>query len=208
MNNLRKKNLFSIIIIPLLIGICCLAIGAGVGISWTKSKVTPVVIVEPSYGGFKAIGRNSSVNKWTKAQVKPVLLVKPRLGGFVPYTGSTIGNKWTKNDVTPVMLVEPKYSQFIPMRAIISASTLTGVGTSQTLLKTPAVIESKVDGKFNGWKGETIVKLENGQIWQQAEYTYRYRYRYRPDVLIYKSGSSYKMMVEGVDKAVRVKRLK
>ena len=208
MNNLHKKTYLSIIIIPLLIGICCLAIGAGVGISWTKSKVTPVVIVEPSYGGFKAIGRNSSVNKWTKAQVKPVLLVKPSLDSFVPYTSPTMGNKWGKNDVTPIMLVEPKSSQFIPMRAMTSANIFTGVGTSQTLLKTPDVIESKVDGEFNGWDGETIVKLANGQIWQQAEYTYRYRYRYRPDVLIYKSGSSYKMMVEGVDKAVRVKRLK
>jgi len=36
------------------------------------------------------------------------------------------------------------------------------------------VIEAQVDGEFNGWKGETIYKLRNGQIWQQAAYHYHY----------------------------------
>jgi hypothetical protein len=66
----------------------------------------------------------------------------------------------------------------------------------------------KIDGTFEGWDGETIFKLTNGQIWQQASYAYTYHYAYRPDVLIYKDGSVYKMKVEGVDKAITVKRLK
>jgi len=73
---------------------------------------------------------------------------------------------------------------------------------------TPSVIESKVDGEFNGWDGETIIKLMNGQIWQQTEYYYYYRYAYMPDVLVYNSGGVWKMKVNGVDKAVRVERLK
>ena len=40
------------------------------------------------------------------------------------------------------------------------------------------VVESQIDGDFNGWEGETIVKLMNGQIWQQAEYHYEYHYAY------------------------------
>jgi hypothetical protein len=32
------------------------------------------------------------------------------------------------------------------------------------------VVESQIDGDFNGWEGETVVKLVNGQIWQQTEY--------------------------------------
>src|SRR6202044_232769 len=31
-------------------------------------------------------------------------------------------------------------------------------------------IESSISGEFHGWDGETIFKLDNGQIWQQAEY--------------------------------------
>lgn len=73
---------------------------------------------------------------------------------------------------------------------------------------TGSVIESKIDGSFEGWDGETIVKLRNGQIWQQDEYYYIYHYSYMPKVLIYKSGGSYKMKVDGIDKAIRVTRLK
>jgi hypothetical protein len=69
-------------------------------------------------------------------------------------------------------------------------------------------IETQIDGDFEGWEGETIVKLTNGQIWQQSSYYYEYYYAYRPEVLIYRSGSVYKMKVEGTDEAVEVKRLK
>ena len=37
----------------------------------------------------------------------------------------------------------------------------------------PAV-ESTLAGNFEGWSGETIFKLDNGQIWEQAEYAYTY----------------------------------
>jgi hypothetical protein len=30
-------------------------------------------------------------------------------------------------------------------------------------------IESRIDGKFTGWYGKTVFKLENGQEWTQAE---------------------------------------
>jgi len=73
---------------------------------------------------------------------------------------------------------------------------------------TSDVIESQIDGEFEGWEGETVIKLTNGQIWQQTEYYYYYYYSFMPNVLIYKSGSEYKMKVEGVEKAVGVIRLK
>ncbi len=48
------------------------------------------------------------------------------------------------------------------------------------------VIESQIDGDFEGWEGETNVKLINGQIWQQTEYYYLYHYPFMPEVMIYK----------------------
>jgi hypothetical protein len=72
----------------------------------------------------------------------------------------------------------------------------------------PTLIESQIDGDFEGWEGETIIKLINGQIWQQSEYYYEYYYSFMPDVLIYSSGGQYKMKVDGVDEAVEVVRLK
>jgi hypothetical protein len=72
----------------------------------------------------------------------------------------------------------------------------------------PSVIESQIDGDFEGWEGETIVKLTNGQIWQQSEYAYEYHYAFMPKVLIVKAGSGYKMKVDGTGRAVGVKPLR
>lgn len=69
-------------------------------------------------------------------------------------------------------------------------------------------IESEIDGTFNGWSGDTIFKLANGQIWQQSEYDYDYEYDYRPDVTIYQTAGGCKMKVEGVDDTILVKRIK
>jgi hypothetical protein len=73
---------------------------------------------------------------------------------------------------------------------------------------TSRAIESKIDGDFNGWEGETLVKLTNGQIWKQTQYHYEYHYAYMPTVLVYNSGGGYKMKVEGTEQAVGVERLK
>ena len=40
----------------------------------------------------------------------------------------------------------------------------------------PDLIESKIDGEFEGWSGETLFKFANGQIWQQVTYNYTYHY--------------------------------
>lgn len=75
-------------------------------------------------------------------------------------------------------------------------------------LPSSGAIESLIDGEFEGWQGETIVKLMNGQIWQQTEYYYYYCYLFMPKVIIYRSGSGYKMKVDRIDKAVGVTQLK
>ncbi len=80
--------------------------------------------------------------------------------------------------------------------------------SSATEQPAAAVIETQMDDEFNGWDGDTLFKLANGQIWQQASYAYTYHYAYRPKVLIYKSGTVYRMKVDGVDSTIAVKRLK
>jgi hypothetical protein len=85
---------------------------------------------------------------------------------------------------------------------LYSAASTPKAGTA------PSVIESVIEGEFEGWSGETIFKLDNGQIWQQASYSYTYHYAYRPKVLVYKSESAYQMKVDGVEGTIQVKRLK
>lgn len=69
-------------------------------------------------------------------------------------------------------------------------------------------IESTISGDFEGWEGETIFKLDNGQIWKQAEYAYMYSYSYRPDVTIYQTSAGCRMKVEDEDETILVHRIK
>ncbi len=69
-------------------------------------------------------------------------------------------------------------------------------------------IESTISGEFEGWSGETIFKLDNGQIWEQAEYDYEYEYDYRPDVTIYETSAGCKMKVEGMDETILVRKIR
>jgi hypothetical protein len=82
-------------------------------------------------------------------------------------------------------------------------------GTQTPVAQPTQVIESRVDGDFIGWEGNTVVKLTNGQIWQQAEFHYVRRFATMPNARIYPSNGRYKMIVEGIDDvAVGVIRLK
>ena len=53
-----------------------------------------------------------------------------------------------------IQLVEPGH------KSVSSASPISNV------------IHSYIDDDFEGWEGETIFKLDNGQIWQQSSYAY------------------------------------
>lgn len=70
------------------------------------------------------------------------------------------------------------------------------------------IIESQIDGEFSGWDGETIFKLTNGQIWQQSSYAYTYSYKYRPKVLIFQASSGFELQVEGIDRRIKVVRIR
>lgn len=60
-----------------------------------------------------------------------------------------------------------------------------------------------IDGSWNGWSGDTIVQLTDGSVWRQDEYHYEYHYAYRPEATV----SNGKMLVKGMKKAIRVRRL-
>src|SRR5271157_2914322 len=73
---------------------------------------------------------------------------------------------------------------------------------------TGGTIDTRIDGEFKGWEGETIYKMQNGQIWQQSSYHYHYHYAYAPEVLIYPSGGGYKIhVVDDDDEDVSVRLL-
>ncbi|HEV7504582.1 MAG TPA: hypothetical protein VGS07_06710 [Thermoanaerobaculia bacterium] len=87
------------------------------------------------------------------------------------------------------------------------ASQVEGAGPSSgNSAETVSTIESRIDGEFKGWEGETVFKLQNGQVWQQASYGYRFNYASSPKVSIYQSGGVFRMKVEGIDEDIAVRR--
>ncbi|MDL1980281.1 MAG: hypothetical protein LWX02_02170 [Deltaproteobacteria bacterium] len=65
------------------------------------------------------------------------------------------------------------------------------------------VIESKINGEFKGWEGETEYELTNGQVWKQATYKYQYKYAYMPSATVYETYSGMVMAVKGTRAKVR-----
>lgn len=98
--------------------------------------------------------------------------------------------------------------------ALAQALAAEAVGTSKTpvllppMTPKPEIIETNIAGTFEGWRGETLFKLVNGEIWQQSEYYYEYHYAYSPKILIVSTGGGYKAKVEGMTKAIGVTRLR
>lgn len=72
----------------------------------------------------------------------------------------------------------------------------------------PQVLETSIVGKFSGWTGRTEFKLENGQVWAQANND---SYRYTPPLTDPKvrifpaSFGSFWMEIEGVGQRCRVR---
>lgn len=71
------------------------------------------------------------------------------------------------------------------------------------------LIQSRYVGEFTGWDGKTTFPLENGQVWEQIE-SGRMSWKATNPMITIKRGfmGSYMLSVEGVNKRVRVKRIK
>lgn len=70
------------------------------------------------------------------------------------------------------------------------------------------IYETRIDGSFEGWDGETIFRMMDGSIWQQSSYDYTYHYAYSPSVIIFSKGGQTHMKVEGVSTIISVTRLR
>jgi hypothetical protein len=70
-----------------------------------------------------------------------------------------------------------------------------------------AEIVSRIQGDFRGWTGETVFRLENGQVWRQRlQGKYRYSGPPNPEVKIYRNFLGFYMLkLVDADKSVGVK---
>ena len=98
-------------------------------------------------------------------------------------------------------------SSSVPMTSV---STDAGAAKESDIEKMPREpIVARINGKFSGWDGKTVFKLENGMIWAQADghkfYTQELQ---NPTVTIEPAMfGTWKLTVEGHDDDCRVRRI-
>ncbi|MCW8873466.1 hypothetical protein ACFL33_01650 [Pseudomonadota bacterium] len=70
-------------------------------------------------------------------------------------------------------------------------------------------ITSRIVGRFSGWDGQTVFKLENGMIWEQADKDKFYLKEVENPVVEIEPGmfGRWHLSVEGSDSECRVKRI-
>lgn len=57
--------------------------------------------------------------------------------------------------------------------------------------------DGQIAGEYHGWDGETIYRLMDGHVIQQAVYYYHYYYLYSPVVHIFQRGGQYVIIIDG-----------
>lgn len=69
------------------------------------------------------------------------------------------------------------------------------------------VYRGHIESNFSGLEGNSIWKLTDGSVWEQAVYKYRYHYAYRPKVELRQKGGRYLLWIEAMDEEIEVRRL-
>ncbi len=71
-----------------------------------------------------------------------------------------------------------------------------------------ASIDVVIVGSFSGFAYQNQYELSNGEVWEQTDYYYYYRSLFRPRVHIWGHYGDYRMVVEGIDASVGVRRIR
>ena len=69
------------------------------------------------------------------------------------------------------------------------------------------ILEDHINGSFDGFEGNRIYQLTNGQTWVQIDTKCQPQYHYMPKVSISEDEGSFFMEVEGLNDSVRVQRI-
>lgn len=67
--------------------------------------------------------------------------------------------------------------------------------------------ESTGIGHFDGWKGDTVIELMNGQKWRQSNREYLIYHFYMPNCKIWEHDSKYFLQMEDVDEMIEVNQV-
>jgi len=96
--------------------------------------------------------------------------------------------------------------------AVINMSQICGlnsgaVASSVVVIPTATHLVSEITSNFTGFSYNRTYNLLNGQVWRQTSFEISFSFLFFPDVVIWPSGASYKMSVDGEDDWITVVRV-
>lgn len=112
--------------------------------------------------------------------------------------------RYTTDDVPELVKEVPELKEAVALKAAVAPAP-------QPLAPEPEPerIDSRIDGKFKGWTGKTVFKLQNGQVWKQRQSGKYYKKIESPEVEITKNLLGfYVMKIVETDKRIGVKRIR
>lgn len=69
------------------------------------------------------------------------------------------------------------------------------------------LLRSVIINEFHGWTGNAVLRLANGQVWQQSAYLYEYHYAHRPEARLVDNGGETLLYVDGLTQPAVVRRV-
>jgi hypothetical protein len=103
-------------------------------------------------------------------------------------------------------VVDPTSTPVLRPQEAIQLSTVVPVRSSTVVPKKPE-IHTSIDGEFNGWAGETVFKLSNGQLWEQTEFDLYVTARISPSVTLTTNGGLVTLTVDSSGESVEVQQI-
>jgi hypothetical protein len=122
-------------------------------------------------------------------------------------TPTSIPTPTTTPRPSPTATVAVVYVQLPPPPPVTVVTTVVVTATPTPPVCSP-MIDTRVDGQFTGWTGQTLFKFQNQQQWQQDGSGYILDRLASPHVQIYSVQGQCRLAVDGIASTVAVVRVK
>ncbi|HSC47686.1 MAG TPA: hypothetical protein VLG68_06345 [Gammaproteobacteria bacterium] len=123
---------------------------------------------------------------------------------------ASLGAAMTKPAATPI----PAAVATAPVALTRAAPAATTAAFGKEMLAplpqdaaVPDMLTARISGLFLGWRGETVFKLDNGQVWQQAEPGMFDTRMQNPEITIKKLRFGYLLTFPGRSETLLIRRL-
>ena len=131
------------------------------------------------------------------------------LNAWLAQTKSSAGEVQASAPMTPAPQQLPQNSQPEPQTTAEERFGREQVRKRQVEKDVPESITSRLIGEFRGWDGNTVFRLENGQVWRQRiGGRYRSPKKVNPEVVIEKGRFGYYLRLADKNRSIGVARVR